>query len=320
MRSLLITCLALFLSVAHLSRADGQSTPVDKTRSSSTLQVAPLPADAFSILVPDNIHIGEAPDGQQGRPLDVIVTFSPDGKLLAACYWGDSSVCLWELASKRVRFTLDRFAKGPFRPLAFSADGKRLLVGKTSAISSYSVDTGKQIENYAINEDGRDLYHNPVIQLGSDGKILAAICGKDAGDKGPFGEKNFAFAVLSWDMRAGRRVSANPLPEDMMSNYGRFSGDGRLVALPSGSVVEVATGKELVRVHKSGMGMTTAVALSSDGAYVAVGINEKDNGPNRANAREMAVGVMRFSPGFQSRDSRPETSPTSPSCRGIVKW
>lgn len=299
MRSLLITGLALFLSVAHSSRADGQSTLVDKTRASSTLQVDPLPPDAFSILAPDNIRTGEAPDGQRVRHLDVsVVTFSPNGKLLAACYFGDSSVCLWDLASKRVRFTLDQVAQGTMRrSLAFSMDGKRLLVGRVSEISSYSADTGKHIENYPINEDGKDLYRSPIIQVGNEGKTLAAICGTTGGVNEPFGAGRFA--VLSWDIRAGRRVSASPLPEDMMSNYGRFSADGRLVALPSGIVVEVATGKELVRVLKSGMGMTSAVALSSDGAYVALGINEKDDGINKANAHEMAVGVYEVLTGLQ---------------------
>jgi hypothetical protein len=47
------------------------------------------------------------------------------------------------------------------------------------------------------------------------------------------------------------------------------------------------------------MGTTTAVALSSDGAYAAFGIDEKNDGANVANARDTTVGVYEVLTGFQ---------------------
>src|SRR5262249_49490824 len=95
------------------------------------------------------------------------VTYSPDGKLLAAA-GDDGTVKVWDLASRRPRATpqTGERVSGTFR-LTFSPDGKRLaFTGTGGALKVWNADTG-QVTTPLGEVNSRTITFTP------DGKQLA---------------------------------------------------------------------------------------------------------------------------------------------------
>jgi WD40 repeat protein len=224
------------------------------------------------------------------------VTFSPDGKALAAGDY-DGHVRLWDLATKQAGVTLSgpkdsvlclAFSPGgkalassakdckvrlwdprtgqalcqisgheqPVRSLAFTPGGKSLVAGSPDRISLWDPATGKEVRRLT----GQGGEFNSVA-LSPDGKLLAA--GAEGGK------------VALWDVATGKPV----LPFDGHHNWVNslaFSPDGRTLA--SGGYDEARLWsldglKTVRRLGEDGPGVTS-VAYSPDGKRLACALRE----------------------------------------------
>jgi WD40 repeat protein len=176
------------------------------------------------------------------------VVFSPDGKLLAECSDAEPGVRVLDVASGRLRRTLEVPDLEPYRHyyVAFSPDGKLLAAyGGTndrSAVHLWEAATGKYVQRL---DGGGALAFSP------DGKLLAA-------------------GSQVWDLAAGKELSVTPESHRVAIE--------RIVAGPKDMVVTAAdddtirvwdttTGKQRLRLaHGSRGGTVRALALAPDGA------------------------------------------------------
>jgi RNA polymerase sigma factor (sigma-70 family) len=155
------------------------------------------------------------------------VSFSPDGKQLAACTTASRVVRVYDVASGKETHAL---AGGRFRRVAFSPDGKTLAAGDgNNAVRLWEMPSGKVIQPAEPHDSGVHC-----IALSPDGKTLAA-------------STTFKTVYL-WDMKTGKMLRRLEGHEQGVYPV-TFSPDGKRVA--SGSrdgtarVWDVATGKEL---------------------------------------------------------------------------
>jgi RNA polymerase sigma factor (sigma-70 family) len=194
------------------------------------------------------------------------VAFAPDGRTVASCCQAEDRVCLWEASTGRLVRSLptkDLIAHA----LAFSADGRSLFVGTSPAIVRRDVVTGREIGRYPLFETGKgDRHHLLCMHLTDDGRTILAVSQNLDARGGGWG-------LHAWDPATGKRLrgdafSAGPF----WVAYSRFSADGRLLAVPDGSVRDTATGKTLLHLTIEGKRPGTPVAFSPDGVLVAEGI------------------------------------------------
>ncbi len=185
--------------------------------------------------------------------------FSPDGKVLATG-GQDRDIVLWDAATgKEVR----RWAAGVLgtRTLCFSPDRKHLVAGgMDGGIRFFNPETGKQ-ENLLAGQ------HNQwVVSLAfsPDGKQLLSA------DQGG--------VVLLWDLpgnKVVRRFTGSRSGQDAAA----FLPDGKtfVTCWQDGKAhqIETATGKDLrafdLTANRGWTGQLRALALSSDGKYLALG-------------------------------------------------
>jgi WD40 repeat protein len=226
-------------------------------------------------------HLGEV-DG---------LALAPDGRTIASSSGGDHSVRLWEATTGRLLRSLPVKEELTFHSLVFTPDGNSLLAGTSAAILRWDVATGQEIRRYPLFEAGKeDRRHLTLMHLTDDGRTLLAVSQnldrKGAARVGQaFGKTE---DLQSWDVATGKRLRSGPiLTEDFWVGYGRFSADGRRLALPGGSIRDAVTGKEITRLSVEGKSLGTPVAFSPDGAFMAEGVWQEINRSNIIYGREM---------------------------------
>ncbi len=189
------------------------------------------------------------------------VLFAPDGKHLASAA-GDLTVRVWDTATGQEVWRLDNY---PFPSIAFSADGKALLIGcnrrnvgiarERAAIHWVDPATSQVIRKM---EEGLPARLTDLA-LSPDGKTLAG---------------SFIGTTILWDMPAASELrrwkTSDPGPE-----FVSFSPDGKKLAsvdyYRNVQVWEVTTGQQLRSLDTPGVCSNTA--FSPDGKRLACGIH-----------------------------------------------
>ncbi|MEU8435817.1 serine/threonine-protein kinase [Streptomyces sp. NPDC029216] len=187
------------------------------------------------------------------------VAFSPDGKTLATGS-RDRTIRIWDLATGLTTVVLRHDAL--IRSVAFAPDGKTIVSGGEDA----NVLLWKPSERvpFALLKG----HTAPVrsVAFHPDGKTVAS-----GGEDG---------AVLIWDVATARRTSTLP---------GHTSGVWSVAFSPDGSTLASGGGDRTVRlfdlaahtgfVLKEPSGDVMSVAFSSDGGFVACGVNSGAGAP-----------------------------------------
>ena len=103
----------------------------------------------------------------EGKFFDCLA-FSPDGQLLAGCNPGP--VCVWETATGKLIRKFGESREGGARSVAFSGDGRRLIVATKKSVDVWDVFTGEELSA----RDGK-----PLLAGGHLGDILCAAISPD---------------------------------------------------------------------------------------------------------------------------------------------
>ncbi len=136
------------------------------------------------------------------------ISYSPDGKWLAASSGGNGKVYFWSAETGELAFSLEQGNEHDVHDLAFTPDGQLLATGGS--------DHYARIWNVA---DREVLQKMPIIGMYSlaispDGALLATA-GPDR-------------AVKLWDVASGKMLNSLPHADELMAVA--FSADGRLIA------------------------------------------------------------------------------------------
>jgi WD40 repeat protein len=224
------------------------------------------------------------------------VTFSPDGKMMAAVE-NSKAVDLWEVATGKKVCQLQLVGEGiHVNSLAFSPDSKTLAAGGSGfgAICVWDVVTGKPIHRFkagggagsvdllTYSPDGRTLLG------GEEGRLWDLATGKEIRS---FGWKDAKVAVFShngklvatgdkagvirlWDTITGKEIHPHHGHQESILSVA-YSPDGRtLASVTVGSwnlgdqairLWEIATGKEIRQLGKRDTWGYGSVAYSPDG-------------------------------------------------------
>jgi WD40 repeat protein/tRNA A-37 threonylcarbamoyl transferase component Bud32 len=189
------------------------------------------------------------------------VTFSPDGKYVAATDYGGreaDTVKVWEADSGKLLHTLNHPSA---YCVAFSRDGKMLASssnGKEGTVKLWDAGTGSERRTWKVQPDER-----PAVAFSPDGKTLASGSGR-------------AHSILLWDVETGKELHTLEGAGRGVSSLA-FSPDGTRLATGRYDnllqVWDVGTGKELwsVPVLRGG---AACVAFSRDGKTLAAGCGD----------------------------------------------
>jgi WD40 repeat protein len=249
-------------------------------------------------------------------PLEEHVTayaLSPDGKRLAAAYYGENGpVRFWDTATGKELHEV-KGSDSAVRSLAFSPDGRRLALSCQNGLRLWEVATGKELWRLPI--DGNQLFD---ITFSPDGKTLAGalismvrmwdvstgreICPipehRDgigfvrlsldgstvttegqalAGVPGSGGPGKDAPSLRYWQARTGMRMVPRRGEEHRFPPLADLSADGKTLVswgkVNSLHLWDVATGKELN--HVTYKGEVSICKLSPDGKILVLGIRER---------------------------------------------
>lgn len=158
---------------------------------------------------------------------------------------------------------------GAVLAVAFSPDGKRLLVGCAGPFAHlWELADGKELQRFGLVERNdpqvigmRDLVRVSSVAFSADGKRCLTALGGPA--------RSFA---LLWDAGTGKQLAAFPLQSPGATATAAFSPDGKEVLASDGKTVRVwdTTTKE-VRQLRGSCDRVDAVAFSRDGKRLLAG-------------------------------------------------
>ncbi len=220
------------------------------------------------------------------------VVFAPDGRTVASSSEVDHSLRFWDSASGRLLRSLA--VKGEISPhaLTFTPDGKYVFLGTHDAIVGYEVATGCEIHRYALVEKGKVTHELQVMHLSEDGRTLLAVSRREHDVIGEY-------ALHAWDAATRKRRRFVPFStRDGWVRYGRFSPNGRLLALPEGSILDAATGAELRRLSRDGEVPRLPIAFSSDGTLIAAELSQQIKGKNLPRGEPFTIQVWEAETGL----------------------
>jgi len=208
---------------------------------------------------------------------------TPDGRFLVSGS-PDGRVVFTDPATGKAARTLR--VEGVYgAPTAFSADGRRGLVGGYGQPQVIDAESGKALAKLTRPSPGGDS----GAALSADGKRLAVGFARGFDEK----DKDKPSTAVVWDVDANKEV-ASVSPVQNQTVYVALSGDGKVLATwgyhadrsgkeppkpeddPSRQVQfwDAATGKLLAKVAAGGDYSPSTVALSPDGAVAAVSIGD----------------------------------------------
>jgi WD40 repeat protein len=233
------------------------------------------------------------------------LVFSPDGKLLAAGLFQDSTISIFDVAAakEKVRLQMPRGSSGSLCFLTFTADGRQLVSATRSdlMIRTWDVVTGKQVREFekplmtclAIGPGGKR------VALAKDERNLLkifdvatkkVICQADLGDKYPCIEagafspdgKTLAIhdgfgGIRVLDADKGTLIRQLQKKDNMRGGgifyFVGFSPDGKLIATGGHSdkvlhVWDVQTGKERLKVNTPKTVSFPVAAFSPDSSLM----------------------------------------------------
>lgn len=187
------------------------------------------------------------------------VTYSPDGKLIAAACGSEGAVRLWDSATGK-QVALFREGESNVVAVVFTLDGKQLIAGNADGIVRvWDVATGKVVRRL----EGHKGWVQKLA-LSPDGRTLAV---SDEGN-----------AIHLWDLPTGvkgKLWAAHPAISRLA-----FSPDGKVLALGSAAGNpekgewtirrwDVTTAMELPRLEQQDQSGVTCIAFSPDGRLLA---------------------------------------------------
>jgi WD40 repeat protein len=193
------------------------------------------------------------PDSGGGRSVTHWLTFTPDGKQVAATLMG-SAVCLIDVGTGAVNRTFEQAQA--VMPCVFSPDGKRMATGGYEHDKGvyfarlWEVGTGKELRRFAV----ADGPNRPVgaLAFSADGATLAGGSFEDA-------------RLHLWEVATGKELQAFPkIGRDVYSVA--FAPDGKTVAAAGDNIhlYDLGTGKERLQIERQARGL----AFSPDGAVL----------------------------------------------------
>jgi WD40 repeat protein len=210
------------------------------------------------ILKVDNGEILQELEGgglQSGILYDRLdIAFSPDGKLVAAGGYNDSTFRVWEVANGHERYRLEGLS-GVWSSIAFSPDGQYLASsGWDGTVKLWDITSGNEARTLGGSEGG---WISSVV-FSPDGQWIAAT--------------GLTGIVQVWEVNTGRELQRQPQGWHSVA----FSPDGTLIATATDymngpnviSVRDAADGSETLRLK----GHTLAIrdlAFSPDGQRMA---------------------------------------------------
>jgi WD40 repeat protein len=190
------------------------------------------------------------PDSGGGRSPTDWLTFTPDGKQIAATLMG-GAVQLIEVETGEIKRTFDQGAA--VRSCVFSTDGKRMATGGYESGNNvyyarlWDVATGAELQRFAI---GQEL-NRPIgaLALSHDGSKLAGGSWRD-------GRLRLFAVATSKELKVFPKIG-----DDIVSVA--FAPDGKTVAAAGDNIhlYDPATGKERLRIERRARGL----AFSRDG-------------------------------------------------------
>ena len=180
------------------------------------------------------------------------LTYSPDGRYLAAAGW-NGAIDLWDVPSQRVVRQFASKDHPNLNDVAFSADGRKLAVAGLLAVQVWDVATGQPLYNL--------VGHDPVVYgvvFSPDGRLIATSGGDGT--------------IRLWNTADGRSRAVLYVHKSPV-NAVRFSPDSkRLVSAGTDSAVRLWDVDRQTQIGQlRDIAPVDDVAFTADGRYVVSG-------------------------------------------------